>query len=169
MDQAPPVQSCNALDVYIMLFSSLFLTKIGIALMVDTGDFRASGHVHAVSKQFRSIVRSECPRCGNVEHHRPLPVSVYHEWEEFGERVDRASICLQCLYRTRLREYSQAIFQVNHMSPFRRDMYLASGRCLNCGDMVEALQVHQNFLCRMLPDSHSPTPLYTDVESDSST
>ena len=33
----------------------------------------------------------------------------------------------------------------------------------------EALQVHQNFLCRMLPDSHSPTPLYTDVESDSST
>ena len=125
-------------------------------------------HVHAVSRQFRSIVRSECPRCGNVEHHRPLPISVYHEWEEFGERVERASICLQCLYRTRLREYSQAIFQVNHMSPFRRDMYLASGRCLNCGDVVEALQVHQNFLCRMLPDSHSPTPLYTDVESDSS-
>ena len=58
MDQAPPVQSCNALDVYIMLLSSLFRTKIGIALMVDTGDFRASGNVQAVSTQFRNIVRS---------------------------------------------------------------------------------------------------------------
>ena len=149
MESAPPVQSV-ALDVYIMFFSLLFPTTTGIAVMVHTGDSRASGLVHAVSTQYCSIVWSQCPRCGNVEHHRPVLLSMHRDWEEFGQRVARSFICLQCFYRTRLREYRQAMFQVNQMSLFRKDLTSARGRCLNCGDKVQALQLHQNFLCRVL-------------------
>ena len=169
MDQVPHLQERgNALDAFILLISMRFPPLAGVAVMVYTGDQRAPGRLNAVSTHHRGMLLCLCPRCGRLDRHPPLSGSAYRDWIDFAERVERASICTQCHYRVRLRMYRQAVFQIERMSPVRQSLYMEPGRCLQCGEVVQALQSHQPFLCAALPPSHAPSPVWADESSSDS-
>ena len=158
----------NALEAFIFLASRNAPQASCVAVFLACGDPFIVVCICRLSRRFAQFSAIRCPRC-NISHRcREPPPWLFSTFYTTYGRSRNFSTCYDCHMVARGNAYNTALQDIDMLSEFRRQGYLAPGFCGRCQRRVQQYQLHYHYACPALTPGEPVSPLIIDDDSDSS-
>ena len=157
----------NVLEAFIFVASRVPRQAGCVAVLFHCGDPFLVEVICNLSRRFEQFSRILCPQCGGTHRCREPPPWVFSTFYPIGWRVRNFSTCRVCHMEARNNAYESALHEVNMLSEFRRQGFLAPGFCCRC-QRVQHYQLHCYYACFALTPGEPLSPLVVDCDSGSS-
>ncbi len=158
----------NVLEAFIGIAAQSTPQGSCVTMLLVCGDPFIVVEICLLARRFAQFSAIRCPRCSRMHRCREPPAWLFSTFYTTRGRARNFSTCFDCHMEERGNAYDAALQDIELLSEFRRQGFLAPGFCWRCQRRVQQYQLHFHYACPALTPGEPVSPLVSDDDSDSS-